>query len=206
MKTLIALLSLVPAIALADTSPPRITHNPIERAPVGQAIVVKCEIVDESAIFAPSLLVRAKGTKEFDTIDLKKTTSTTYEATIPAEQVTGDLEYVIEAFDEIGNGPARAGSPEAPLVIKVFDPKTAPPPPPPPVVPVTEAGPEVAPPAEPPPAEGSSGGVHTKWWFWTLIGLAAAGGATAIIVVATSGGAPADVDLLISGPDPTRGQ
>jgi len=199
---LLAALAFVPQLARADTSPPRITHTPIEKAPLGAAILVKCEIVDESPIFAPSLLVRAKGTKEFDTIDLKKTTSTTYEATIPAEQVTGDLEYVIEAFDEIGNGPARAGSPEQPLPIKTYDPKSAPAVPPPVVV-VTEGDPAVVPPAE--GAATSSGGLHTKWWFWTLLAGAAAGGVVAV-VVATSGGAPSAVDLQITGPDPTLGQ
>ncbi len=30
-------------------------------------------------------------------------------------------------------------------------------------------------------------GVHTKWWFWTIIGVVVAGGATAGAVLATQG-------------------
>ena len=67
----LALLLSLPAIARADTSPPRIAHTPIARAPLGAAILVSCEITDDSAIFAPSLLVRPKGAKEFDTLELK---------------------------------------------------------------------------------------------------------------------------------------
>ncbi len=201
---------LVPALVLAlvahaahaaDTSPPRITHVPIERAASGQALLVRCEIADDSAIFAPSLLVRGKGTKEFDTLDLKKASGDIYEATIPAEQVTGDLEYVIEAFDEIGNGPARVGSPESPLVIKVVDPSQMPPPPP--VVVGEQPGPDVVGAAGPETAS-SSGGVHTKWWFWTIIAGAAAGGAVAVFL-ATRSSTPDFVDLDIRGPDPTQG-
>lgn len=190
-----------PAVA-ADTSPPRITHVPIERAPSGQALMVRCEIVDDSAIFAPSLLVRGKGTKEFDTLDLKKTTGNLYEAIIPAEQVTGNLEYVIEAFDEIGNGPARVGSPETPLVIEVVDPSQMPPPAP--VVTTQAPGPAVDVTAPPPATAGSSGGLHTKWWFWTLIAGAAAGGAVAVFV-ATRSSTPDFVDIEVLGPDPTQG-
>lgn len=187
-----------PALA-ADTSPPRIQHVPIERAASGEALLVRCEITDDSAIFAPSLLVRGKGLKEFDTLDLKRTSGNLYEATIPAEQVTGDLEYVIEAFDEIGNGPARVGSPESPLLIKVVDPSEIVPAP---VVTTTPGGPEVV--AAGPPAASSGGGLHTQWWFWTLIGGAAAGGAVAVFL-ATRSGTPDFVDLQIRGPDPTQG-
>jgi hypothetical protein len=199
--SLMALLLALPCAAhAADTSPPRITHVPIERAASGQAILVRCEIADDSAIFAPSLLVRGKGMKEFDTLDLRKTSGNLYEATIPAEQVTGDLEYVIEAFDEIGNGPARVGSPESPLVIEVVDPSAMPPP-----------EPVVTTPPPPPPdvtggaaAASSGGGLHTKWWFWTLIVGAAAGGATAVFL-ATRSSTPESVELVIQGPDPTQG-
>ncbi len=52
-------------------------------------------------------------------------------------------------------------------------------------------------PDEPGTHEDDRGSVASKWWFWTIVGLAVAGGATAAIVVATSGGgieAPIDGD------------
>ena len=187
-----------PAFAAGDTQPPKITHSPVARAPQRQSITIRAKIEDKSAIFAPSLLVRAKGAKEFETIELKKV-GEFYEATIPAEQVSGELEYVIEAFDEIGNGPSRAGSPEQPLRIATFDPTTeaplpsvVPTPPPPDVV------------GTPPPEQESDGNVAKKWWFWVLIGAAAAGGATAVIL-ATSGSTPQEIDVDVRGPNPAAG-
>ncbi len=187
-----------PALAAGDTQPPKITHTPVTRAPQRQSITIRAKIEDKSAIFAPSLLVRAKGAKEFETIELKKV-GEFYEATVPADQVSGELEYVIEAFDEIGNGPSRAGSPEQPLRITTFDPATeaplpsiVPTPPPPDVV------------GTPPPEQESDGNVAKKWWFWVLIGAAAAGGATAVIL-ATSGSTPQEIDVDVRGPNPAAG-
>lgn len=192
-----------PLFAATDSDPPRITHVRVTKAPLGKAITIRAKIEDESQVFAPSVLVRPKGKKEFDTIDMKKTKGG-YEAVIPAEQVTGDLEYVIEAFDEHGNGPAREGSPEEPLIIKAFDPGSAPlptieptPPPEPEVVPKDETSAEKE-------KDENGGGVVTKWWFWTIIGVAAAGGATAIFF-ATSPGKVSEVELLVNGPDPAAG-
>src|SRR5260370_23093511 len=47
-----------------------------------------------------------------------------YAVEIPAALVSADaLEYYIEAWDNAGNGPARAGSPESPLPVKVEEEK-----------------------------------------------------------------------------------
>ena len=190
--------AVLPAADAADTDPPRISHVRVSKAPLGKAITIRAQIQDESAVFAPSVLIRPRGRREFDTLDMKKS-GRDYEAIVPAEQVTGDLEYVIEAFDEHGNGPAREGSPEIPLAISVFDPTTTV------VTPdvgPTDARPDIVPKDERPAEQ--DGGVVTKWWFWTLIGVAAAGGATAV-VLATQGGTPEQVELLIGGPDPAAG-
>lgn len=187
-----------PAWAAPDTDAPRISHVRVSKAPLGKAITIRAQIQDRSAVFAPSVLIRPRGRREFDTLDMKKS-GNEYEAVIAAEQVTGDLEYVIEAFDEHGNGPAREGSPESPLVISVFDPTTT-------VVepdaPPSEVEPELVPKDERP--QDGDDSVVKKWWFWTLIGVAAAGGATAVIL-ATSGGTPDQVELVVNGPDPAAG-
>lgn len=199
----------------ADTEPPVITHVPVAHAPEGDALAVRARIEDASEIFAPSVYVRPVGAKDYDNIAMRKVLDA-YEAIIPAEQVDGDLEYFIEAFDELGNGPAREGSPDKPLRVEVYDPAKGPPsvvvaPPPPPVV----APPP--PPAPPPPGVvvnnrnsvevdvDDDGGVVTKWWFWTIIGVAVAGGATAA-VLATRSSSPVDfVDITVVGPDPSAG-
>lgn len=199
-----------PAMA-ADTSPPVITHVPVAHAPEGQAISIRARIEDQGEIFAPSVYVRPVGAKEFDNIAMRKVLDA-YEAIIRAEQVDGDLEYFIEAFDEVGNGPAREGSPELPKRIKIYDPAEGPPDavavaPPPPAI--------VAPPPPPPPQlinevpedpEEDDDSVVGKWWFWTIIGVAAAGAATGI-VLATRPADPVDfVNIQVAGPDPTLGQ
>jgi hypothetical protein len=188
----------IAVFAAADTKPPQITHARVTKAALGKSITIRARIEDESAVFAPSVLVRPRGKKEFDSIDMKRV-GEGYEATIPAEQVTADLEYVIEAFDEHGNGPAREGSPESPLLISVFDPtkvKIAP-------EPEGEPKPEVVPKQDDLGAKRGQDedGVEKKWWFWAIIGAAAAGGATAIFLLTAPGNVDA-VDVLVRGPDP----
>jgi hypothetical protein len=192
--------------AHADTDAPEIEHARIERAALGQPITIRARITDKSAIFAPSLLVRQRGKKEFDTIELKKV-GDVFQAVIPADQVTGDLEYVIEAFDEHGNGPGRAGTPEKPLVVRTFDASSVVAVP----VPVPIPTPSAAPSPEPdlgvstaPDDEraAAGGGIVGKWWFWTLIGVAVVGAGVGVFLATRSGNVSA-VDLEIVGPSPT---
>lgn len=191
----------------SDVKPPRITHVRQTHAPLGAPIAIRARIDDESEIFAPSVYVRPRGKEEFDTIPMRRVEDG-YEALIPAEQVVSDLEYFIEAFDEEGNGPAREGSPERPIRIAVLargglphsaeDPARAP-----------EDGAEGA--LAVVTANGASsgraredGGLLTRWWFWTIVGLAAAGGIAAGAV--SLGGSPrAFVDIEVRGPDPAGG-
>ncbi len=178
------------AFAEGDTEPPVITHVRIANAPINQPIAVRARIEDASEVFAPSVYVRAVGSEMFDNIPMTKVEDG-YQAIIPAEQVTQAIEYFIEAFDEQGNGPAREGTPEQPIRVLVFDPKSGPPPP--------GGGPP------PPPPAGGGGGVATKWWFWTIIvGVVVVGAGTGI-VLATRAGPVGSVDVEVHGPDPTSG-
>ena len=45
-----------------------------------------------------------------------------YSATLPGATLTGNIEYYLETYDNDGNGPARAGSPEAPYHVAVASP------------------------------------------------------------------------------------
>ena len=194
----------------ADQAPPVITHVRVTQAPEGQALTIRARIEDASEIFAPSVYVRPKGARDYDNIAMRKVLDA-YEALVPSEQVDTDLEYFIEAFDEHGNGPAREGDPDAPIVVEVYDPAkgppggvvvATPPPPPPKVVPPPPPLIGGAPPDEPE----EEGGIASAWWFWTIIGVAVAGGATAGVILATRGGSPVDfVDIEVVGPDPTAG-
>lgn len=190
-----------PKAKAKDTAAPVITHVRVTEAPPGKPILIRARIDDASEIFAPSVYVRAQGGAEFITISMQRVQDA-YEATIPSEQVSGPLEYFIEAFDEEGNGPAREGSPDAPYLIKMGSASLAPPPPivvPPP----PPGGQVVAPP--PPPGEEEDGGIATKWWFWTIVGVAVTGGIVGVVLATRPGDPQEFVDIEVRGPDPTMG-
>lgn len=211
---IVGLLLCAPAWA-ADTEAPVITHVPVAHAPEGDALAIRARIEDASEIFAPSVYVRPAGAKEYDNIAMRKVLDA-YEAIVPAEQVDADLEYFIEAFDEVGNGPAREGSPDSPLKVKIYDPAkgpptpvvttppvaVAPPPPPPPVAPPP---PKLVPDPPPPEEDDDDGSIVGAWWFWTIIGVVAVAGATTGVVLATQKSPVEEVDITIVGPDPTVG-
>jgi hypothetical protein len=113
----LALALLAPAAARADdTSPPEITHTPVEKADKGKSVRIQAKITDQSKFF-PQVFYRWDGGAYAKALDMKKVTGKKapkdmYQASVPGK---GDvLEYYIEAYDEFGNGPARSGSPESP--------------------------------------------------------------------------------------------
>lgn len=217
----------------ADESGPKIVHEPIVDAVEGEPIVVRARIVDRSGVFAPAVYVRAKGTKKYVTLKMKRRGGkqrSAYEAMIPAEQVAGEVEYFIEAFDRLGNGPSRVGQPRAPLVIRTYSPlppsdasvsvAKAPEAEPPPVEKIVRPRPLPplpTPTADPPPPDvsvavpalsddGDDDGIVDQWWFWTLIGLAVAGAATGVTFLVLDDSGPVDaVTVEVRAPDPTRG-
>lgn len=209
---LVATLTMFAAPAwAADTKAPEILHVKIERTPQGEPLKIRARITDESEVFAPSVYVRSVGGGEFNNIEMTKVVDG-YEATVPASQMSGPVEYFIEAFDEHGNGPARSGSPEEPTKVDVFDPATEPADTPPVLVPVPP------PPAPPPPPnaviapqasteiESADKPVTSKWWFWTVVGVGVAAVAAGAVVAATQLSSKDPVDMVIVevfAPDPT---
>jgi len=121
LPALLALALAAPLAARAgDSTPPQITHAPAHALP-GQPVHVTAHIVDESHIF-PQLFFRYGSAAFEPPIDLKKVKGAKdeYEANIPIKP--GAIEYYLECYDEFGNGPARAGSPESPLKVILDDP------------------------------------------------------------------------------------
>jgi hypothetical protein len=221
----IALLAMAPSMALAkgkkpppppaappetDDKPPIIKHAHVTKAPIGEAITIHAKMEDESEIFAPSVYARAEGKTEYESFGMKHI-GDGWEATIPPALTKTNVEYFIEAFDDQGNGPAREGTPEKPIKIVVFDPAKAPKDEskkPTPVLDVVEK------PNEPvvsntqvtttPRGEPDDGGIATKWWFWTIIGVAVTGGVAAAIVLSQGSHKVDTVDVMFKGPDPAR--
>lgn len=200
MRALVlALLCLIPAAAAAqDGEPPAIEHTAKPSTPTGQGLVIEAQMRDPSGIFAPTVYVRTVGVdRSFVSIAMQAVGPELYRAEVPASRVRGRIQYFIEAFDEMGNGPARVGSPDAPLEVEAVEP--------PPLPKVETLPPKAAVRAEPPEAKDEDdGGILSTWWFWTLVGVAAAGGAAGAYL-ATQGGPRDQVTVAITGPNPTEG-
>ena len=106
-----------------DNDPPSISHTPVAKAVKGKSLALAARITDPSGVFQPVLYVRKKGMGTGEYIPIKMMGSRLaqgdYTVEIPPAIVSADLEYYIEAYDNVGNGPARAGAPESPFTIKV---------------------------------------------------------------------------------------
>ena len=218
-----ACVTLLPTHAMAapDTAAPRVLHAVVQKGAIGQNIEVRVQFQDQSEIFEPKLYFRRVGELEYAAIDLSQGAKGEWVGTIPATFVTRDLEYFLEAFDIMGNGPGRNGSPEKPHNIKIVT-RMDPVPDQPRVIqqpPQTAVGQGTlnnggnltqAATVEPPTP------VYKKWWIWTIIvvGTAAvATGATLGVMAvnksgpfAENGGGPiTEVTIDVRGPDPRTG-
>jgi hypothetical protein len=101
----------------ADRQPPVFQHTPVTTATQGDNVTIITEIDDDSEIFAPLLWYRYPGAASFSSIDLVRKTGKLWSATIPAPEES--IDYWLEAYDELGNGPAREGGPDQPFHITV---------------------------------------------------------------------------------------
>jgi hypothetical protein len=112
-----------------DTAAPVVEHTPLTTHDGKGPVIISARITDDSAIFEPTLVVRAaSGTPgapgapaipgaAFMRVPLAKGEGDTFSAEIPAALLSADVEYLVEAFDENGNGPSRVGDESAPLKI-----------------------------------------------------------------------------------------
>ena len=163
-----------------DTAAPVIDHRPAASTAAGaKAVAVMAKITDESKVF-PQVLYRY-GPGNFKSINMLavKGTKSDWGANVP---IAGDLlEYYIEAYDEVGNGPARAGEPEQPFRVDTSGTggASAAAPPPKPAPKVVEASPPPPKRSEPPPARPKPSPSHTasqssggggRTWTWVAAG------------------------------------
>jgi hypothetical protein len=179
---LVALVLSAPARA-ADTAAPVIEHTPVTSVTAGSKWVqIFAKITDESKFF-PQVFFRY-GPGDFQKpLDLKavKGQKNQFGVNVP---VKGDaLEYYLEAYDELGNGPARSGDPDKPWRVDTSGnagtAQAAPKPAPAPIAATTPPPPRPL----PPPvrtADSSAGGGRV--WTWVVGGVgvgALAGGLVA---------------------------
>ena len=136
-----------------DNDPPTLTHTAVTTAKKGKPLTITARATDASGVFGPVIYLRKKGMPSADYIPMRMTPSKTgtpgeYTIEIPAALISVDaLEYYIEAWDNVGNGPARYGGPDHPLPIKVEEEKKIIVRPTEPVPPTVTVKPKGAPPA-----------------------------------------------------------
>ncbi len=180
----------------ADTAAPTIEHTSPGSCPgavVGAPpppCAIEAVIADQSGVFDPTLLVRLHGTSSYDRVPMTPVAGKvdTYQALVPpALANAGVVEYLIEAFDVQGNGPARAGSENAPLQLQ-------------PVAVITPAPKETTPPTTP-----ADDGDTTA----LVLGVVAGGGAAlvvgagiAVAVYALRPPGISTVTVKVEGPSP----
>jgi hypothetical protein len=108
----------------SDVDPPQLTVSPVTRAIRGKPLMVTANAQDPSGIFGPILYVRKKGLGANDYVPIKMAASKIvpgeFSIDVPAALTNIDaLEYYVEAWDMVGNGPARMGSAGAPLSVVI---------------------------------------------------------------------------------------
>jgi hypothetical protein len=122
-----AVLLLCGAAARADdTSPPVISHAPVSRGEKGRHTPLFARITDESKIFPQVFFRYGPGSAYEKPIDMKPVRGQRNQWGANLPPPPGNvIEYYIEAYDEFGNGPARAGDPDRPFRIDFGTPQAA---------------------------------------------------------------------------------
>src|SRR5712691_497630 len=164
-------LLLTSAVRAEDTAAPVIEHKPVTSTERGvKFVAVFAKITDESKFF-PQVFFRYGAGPFEKPLDMKRVMGQKdmWGANIP---IKGDLvEYYVEAYDELGNGPGRAGDPdkpfrvdtsgEPPVVVSAQPPPVAATPPPPPPKRIEPA------PAPPPPPRRTTVASTSRGHTWT---------------------------------------
>jgi hypothetical protein len=199
------------AATATDKQAPRVIHTIVQKGVIGQALELRVTLQDQSEIFDPKLYFRKVGELEYTAVDLTSAGAKgEYKGTIPATFVTRDLEYFLESFDALGNGPGRNGSPERPHAVKVSTRSD------------DSMKPMIVQPAQTSSTQTAALATQTvatptpyykTGWFWTVVGVGAAALiATAVLVPLAVAGKfdppPSNFDqvtILVKGVDPRTG-
>ena len=116
--TLVVLSEQVSGLSKApDTTPPRIEAWVPTSLPAGQAFALTARIRDPSGVFEPRLLYRLAGADSYQQLGMTGGPEY-YTAGLPG-MAPGTLEYYFEAYDDLGNGPTRRGTPSYPLRVAI---------------------------------------------------------------------------------------
>lgn len=101
-----------------DKLPPRVRHTFPKTWEAGETIQLAAQIEDPSGIFEPKLYYRRGNSGPFIPGKLTQAEGSTFTGIIAALP-EGEVTYFFEAFDMVGNGPTRFGTPSYPHALKV---------------------------------------------------------------------------------------
>ncbi len=169
------------AARAASTQGPVVAHTPVTSAVPGGFVKVLAKVTDEVKVF-PQVFFRYDPAGQYEkALDMKpvKGEPHVYGANIPVKGAV--VEYYVEAYDEQGNGPGRAGSPESPLHVTVGNevprasaqpaPAPAPPPAPSAQAPWNPSAPAPASSAlRTPASRADAGRAPARIWTWAVGG------------------------------------
>lgn len=143
-----------------DHDPPRLEHEAQHKVLHGQKLEITASATDRSPIKEVLLNYRVATNRGWTTVKMERTKDGRYIASVPSSVVVRPgVEYYVEAWDELGNGPGLKGSTRAPIRVTV------------------EGGPLAA--SRPATARPW----YKKWWVWAIAaGAAAAAGGTAAAI------------------------
>lgn len=107
----------IASAAALDSSAPIISHTPVTVAEYRKDLEISASVTDNIGVTFAALFYRNAGGQEWNRTDMVYEGAMKYSAVIPAEEVTGSIEYYIEAGD--GTSITRAGAPSEPYTIEV---------------------------------------------------------------------------------------
>ena len=137
-------------VRAVDHDPPTLHHRPPAGGKYGNVLTVEAAASDASGVKRVVLHFRQAGNRGFSSVTMERRKDGTLVASVPALSVARPgVEYYIEAWDVLGNGPGLKGSAAKPILVSV------------------KGGPAKAVPPKPKP-------LYKKWWFWVAVGGAAA--------------------------------
>ncbi len=89
--------------AVEPNEPPTVAHDLIEGTTPGQDRTITAEADDDGQVDRVTLFYRTQGDLAYSQVSMTNTSGTTYEATVPGEEITAaGIEYFIEAEDDFG--------------------------------------------------------------------------------------------------------
>ncbi len=145
-------------IRALDHDPPRQQHQVALKVQHARPLTIVDEVSDVSGIARVVLNYRIAGNRGYASVTMERDARGRYLATIPASSVVRPaVEYYLEAWDKLGNGPGLKGSPALPIRVEV------------------EGGP-LASAAE---RRAAPSPWYKRWWVWASVAgvVAIAGGA-----------------------------